>query len=112
MRFLPIFLLAWVLAGCDHPLHIVGEGDILSASGDRDCLLEESEAAASNCANNTITGDYQETYFGVPRSGWKFHRWANYCADADYGGCSFDVPASYVHAAADGGPGRIWPCIG
>lgn len=34
---------------CSHPLEIEGEGDILSASGDRDCLLEDFQAAQANC---------------------------------------------------------------
>ena len=100
MRQLLIVLLAGLLVACDHPLVIIGEGDIVSASGDRDCYLEEARASAPNCASNTVSGEYRETYFGVPRSGWRFHRWANYCVTSGVQACSFDIPASWVQSAA------------
>ncbi len=50
------------LAGCSHPLEIAGEGDILSASGERDCSLEEYNSGAPNCSENYINGAYDEIY--------------------------------------------------
>jgi hypothetical protein len=93
VTFLVLFLL---LQGCSHPLDIVGEGDILSASGNRDCLLEDRAADMDNCSKNIVVNDYQETYYAVPRSGWQFHRWANYCVDAAGNECSFNVSAPTV----------------
>lgn len=68
-----------MLNACRHPIEIWGEGDILSATGDRDCLLEDFQAGLANCVENDVTGDYEETYTGVPRAGYQFRRWANYC---------------------------------
>ena len=78
----PLFLvaLACTLMACRHPLFIIGEGDIMSASGERDCLLEDFQGAQANCTENTVNGRYKETYFAVPRSGSQFVAWGNYCA--------------------------------
>ncbi|NND66642.1 MAG: hypothetical protein HKN19_03550 [Halioglobus sp.] len=100
MRTILVLVLITFVAGCNHPLEIIGEGDILSASGNRDCLLADARAGAANCVNNTVSGDYQENYFAVAHRGWEFHRWANYCSDPLYNDCSFDVPAHWVQAFA------------
>lgn len=86
-----------LLQGCSHPIEIVGDGDVLSASGERDCLLEDHAAGLENCTENMVVDDYQETYYGAPRAGWAFHRWANYCVDATGNECSFDISADVVH---------------
>ena len=91
-------LLAWVTA-CSHPIEIVGEGNVLSASGTRDCYLVEAQAQSPNCTENLVTGDYLETYTGVALPGWQFHRWANYCTASPGAPCSFDVSASVVDQA-------------
>lgn len=91
--------LALFASACSHPLEIVGDGDILSASGDRDCLLEDHAAASPDCTENIVTGDYLETYYGVPRAGWHFHRWANYCGSVEGNACGFDVSADAVDQA-------------
>jgi hypothetical protein len=91
----PIAMLL-VLAGCSHPLEIYGEGDILSASGDRDCLMEQHAAADPDCAQNLVATAYLETYSAVPRPGWKFHRWTPYCASDETGVCSFDIESDLV----------------
>lgn len=91
---------AALISACNQPIEIAGEGDVLSATGDRDCLLVDYEAQQPNCTENIITGAYQETYYGVPHTGWHFHRWANYCTDALTNECSFDVPEPVVTGAA------------
>jgi hypothetical protein len=87
-----IAALALTLAGCRHPIEIIGQGDVLSATGDRDCLLEDFQAGKKNCSKNNVTTSYQETYFAVPRKGWQFGGWGTYCS---YGvptdQCSFNV---------------------
>lgn len=93
---LALFFLVFVLQGCSHPIEIVGEGDVLSASGDRDCLLEQHAAGADNCSENLVIDNYLETYYATPRTGWQFHRWASYCIDDASGECGFDVPAQTV----------------
>lgn len=85
-----------LLQGCSHPIEIVGEGDVLSASGNRDCLLEDHAANLDNCSKNLVANDYQETYYAVPRADWTFHRWANYCGDATGNECEFNVSADTV----------------
>lgn len=93
-----VFTLAMLalLVACSHPLEITGEGDILSASGNRDCLLEDALASQTNCTENMVTGAYSETYYAVPRSGWQFDSWANYCTDATNNECSFSATAGQV----------------
>ena len=86
-----------LLQGCSHPIDIIGEGDVLSASGDRNCLLEEHAAGQDNCRKNLVIDDYQETYFAVPRPDWTFHRWVNYCAGATGNECTFNLSADTVH---------------
>ncbi len=46
-----------------------------------------------------VTGNYDETYYGVPRNGWYFHRWANCCIDVPGNECNFLVPAEAVEGA-------------
>lgn len=96
MKKFTLIIASAVLAGCSHPLEIAGEGDILSASGDRDCLLEEFAAAQPKCTENTVTGAYAETYYAVPRAGWEFDSWENYCLTATTNECSFSATAGQV----------------
>jgi len=77
-QFFPPLLILTCL-GCDHPISIIGEGDVISASGNRDCTLEDFRAGRESCTRNTIQGDYQEVYTARPRAGWEFSRWENYC---------------------------------
>ena len=63
-----VILLIFVI-GCSHPLEIVGNGDIISASGEHDCLLED------NPCTNYVIGDYDVTYTAMPRAGWIFSEW-------------------------------------
>ncbi len=91
-----LLLLVGVLSACSHPLEIVGEGDIVSASGSRNCSLADFRAARDNCASNLVVDDYQETYTAVPASGWEFDRWLNYCKGASSPSCSFNIPAAEV----------------
>jgi hypothetical protein len=88
-----------VAAACAHPIEIVGEGDVSSASGARDCTQADHTAGSTNCTENLIVGEYDETYTGVAAPGWHFHRWVNYCTDATDHTCSFQVEAGLVDAA-------------
>ncbi len=98
MRILLIAALMALATACSHPLEIVGEGDILSATGERDCRLEEHRAGLKNCSENLVKEEYNETYYAQPRPGWKFERWENYCKDTRVNFCRFDVPGSAVFA--------------
>ncbi|MEM9255058.1 MAG: hypothetical protein AAGA91_06395 [Pseudomonadota bacterium] len=102
MRICATLMLVCFASGCYHPLEIEGEGDILSASGDRNCLLEDSLSGAENCTDNGVATQYQETYYAQPRAGWQFDRWENYCEDAAEAACSFDIPESAVAQVAGG----------
>jgi len=87
-----------ILAACGHPIEIVGRGDVVSASGDRDCLFEDHRDGRQNCTINVVLEEYTETYFAQPRDGWQFSGWGNYCK---IGGmhddqCSFNVPSEWV----------------
>lgn len=90
-------VLVVVAISCSHPIVIVGNGDVTSASGERDCYLEEFLANEDNCSKNYAIHDYTETYYAVPREGWQFDRWVNYCTNVKTNQCSFNVPAETVH---------------
>ena len=82
-----------------HPIEIVGQGDVTSASGNRNCYLEDFQQAKVNCTKNYAVGAYQETYYAIPRAGWQFDHWGNnYCPNAtppNYD-CSFNIAAATV----------------
>lgn len=92
-------VIALVAAACSQPIEIVGEGDVRSASGERDCTHADHEAGAPACTENLVVGAYDETYYGEPAPGWHFHRWVNYCAESPDNSCSFDVSADLVAQA-------------
>jgi hypothetical protein len=98
-RIVAIIITALCIYACSHPIEIVGEGDVISASGNRNCYLEDFQAGQDNCSKNYVDGAYQETYYAKPRTGWQFDHWGNeYCPDAappNYD-CSFDVAAAVV----------------
>lgn len=88
-----------IVQACSHPIDIVGEGDVTSASGTRNCLLEDHAAGLDNCSKNYVAGAYQETYYATPRLGWVFDHWGSYCTTATTNECSFNVAASAVNQA-------------
>jgi hypothetical protein len=96
-KIVSIFSAVLFIYACSHPIEIVGEGDVLSASGDRDCLLEDFVAGLENCSKNYVIDEYVETYYAVPRSGWQFDHWASYCTNAIGNECSFNAPSDTVH---------------
>ena len=95
--FFSVALVVLFLASCSHPIVIVGNGDVRSESGERDCLLEDFLAGQDNCTKNYVVHDYEETYNADPRPGWQFERWVNYCGNATDNTCSFDISAGTVH---------------
>ena len=87
-----------LLQACSHPIEIEGEGDVTSASGTRNCLLEDFQAGLDNCSKNHVIGAYEETYYATARPGWFFDHWATYCQNAaapNYD-CTFNVPEATV----------------
>ena len=100
MKNLLLLCLLSALFACSHPLKIVGEGDIKSATGSRDCYLEEFQVGEENCSVNLVVYEYNETYLADPRPGWKFEEWLNYSHCAETGNaCAFDIPADWVKGA-------------
>jgi arylsulfatase A-like enzyme len=95
-RGISLVALLLLVAACKHPFEIVGEGDIYSQTGTRDCLLEDYQASQPNCTENIVTGDYFETYTADPRPGWKFDGWENYCGRRVDNTCSFNFEAALV----------------
>ena len=92
-----ITLFSIFIAACDHPIQIVGDGDVTSASGSRYCYLENYRARAANCTKNTVVGAYAETYYATPRAGWKFDKWMNYCTKSKINECRFNTSADVVN---------------
>jgi hypothetical protein len=91
-----IAILFGLVYGCSHPIEIVGEGDVLSASGTRNCYYEDFLACAENCSKNLVVHEYVETYYAVPRAGWEFDKWLNYCTNSNSDECAFNIPANVV----------------
>ena len=85
---LALILTLALLGACTHPIEIVGEGDILSASGEHDCLMEQQP-----CEAVAVTA-YVETYTAVPRPGSEFVGWEGCTSNTN--ACSFDVSESVV----------------
>ena len=81
MKTLFAVILLIFVTGCSHPLEIVGHGDIISSSGEHDCLLED------NPCTNYVIGDYDVTYTAMPRAGWSFSEWEG-CGE-QWPDCSF-----------------------
>jgi hypothetical protein len=95
-------LLSLGISACRHPIEIVGEGDVMSATGNRDCLLEDFQERLANCVNNDVVEAYAETYYAVPRTGWQFGGWGHYCATKSGDeGCSFNISAAQVEEYID-----------
>ena len=89
-----ILLAIGLLQACSHPLEIVGEGDIVSATGERNCSLEDFQAGTENCVENLVVGEYRETYTAAPRAGWAFVGWKG-CGD-QYPDCRMSFGAKMV----------------
>jgi hypothetical protein len=84
-----LILLLVLGGGCTHPIDIVGEGDIRSSSGSRDCLLEDLPCKA------VAVSEYIETYIPQPGFGYSFVGWDN-CLSQDGDNCVFNVAATTV----------------
>ncbi|MBK6737768.1 MAG: hypothetical protein IPG64_07545 [Haliea sp.] len=98
LDILPICIALLLLNACSHPIEIEGEGDVISASGDRNCLLEDFQAGLENCSENYVVGAYDETYSAAARPGWFFDHWVTYCQNAappNYD-CPFNIPEATV----------------
>ncbi|MFK7978256.1 MAG: hypothetical protein AB8C02_19130 [Halioglobus sp.] len=76
---------------CTHPIEITGEGDVISLTGERDCILE-----AQPC-NHIIAGNYIESYTAQPRDGYSFSHWEG-CLTRT-GNCNFYIGAATVREA-------------
>ncbi|MDE0930457.1 MAG: hypothetical protein OSA77_07210 [Halioglobus sp.] len=88
MKILIALILLLLVTACSHPLKIAGEGDIISSTGNNDCLWEDRPC------DNYVTGDYDVIYTALPREGWEFSGWQG-CGDQGPD-CSFSVPGSTV----------------
>lgn len=88
VRIFSALVILVFVSGCDHPLQIEGQGDIVSVSGARDCRVEDQPCG------NMVVGQYTETYTAVPRSGWRFDRWEG--CSVDTGPCVFNVDENTV----------------
>ena len=88
MKILFALILLIFVTACSHPQEIVGEGDIISSTGNNNCLWEDQP-----CANYVI-GDYNVTYTALPKEGWVFSEWQG-CGD-QWPDCAFNVPSSTV----------------
>jgi hypothetical protein len=60
-KTITVAIVAPFVFACSHPLEPRGNGDILSASGTRNCYLEDFQAGKKNCTENLVIGAYNET---------------------------------------------------
>ena len=88
MKILFALILLIFVTACSHPQEIVGEGDIISSTGNNNCSWEDQPCA------NYVTGDYDVTYTALPKEGWVFSEWQG-CGD-QWPDCAFNVPSSTV----------------
>ncbi len=97
---LPVCIALFLVHACSHPIEIEGEGDVISATGTRNCVLEDFQTGLGNCSENYVVGAYDETYSAVARPGWFFDHWVTYCQNAappNYD-CPFNIPEATVKA--------------
>ncbi len=90
LRKYPLLILLASVTSCTHPIDIVGGGDVMSASGEHDCLLEELPCKA------VAVDEYIETYMPMARNGYRFVGWDN-CPDQQGEYCVLNVDADTVH---------------
>jgi List-Bact-rpt repeat protein len=95
-----LLILSASLVACSHPLDSEGKGDIVSATGTRDCLQEEMPC------ENLVVNDYAETYQGVPAAGYVFVGWLR-CDNEINLDCIYNVPANAVRKAW----GKVLPSL-
>jgi hypothetical protein len=85
------------ITGCKQPLEIIGEGDIFSSSGDRDCTLEDFQDPNSTvCEGDIITGAFDETYYAVARQDYYFHTFAKSSCDNENAECRVQIQQNLV----------------
>jgi hypothetical protein len=58
-----------MLFACSHPIEIQGQGDVISASGSRNCSFQDFKAGRESCTQNLVVGDYNETYYAQADEG-------------------------------------------
>ncbi len=84
-----LLLLLLLSVACTHRFEIDGRGDLLSSSGERDCVMEQG------FCEYRITEAYNEVFTAVARPGWVFDRWVG-CLEKNGNECSFSVSAEIV----------------
>ena len=82
------------MIGCKHGIDIVGQGDVTSSTGERDCSKQEAPCGFD------VSEDYIETYTANPSPGWLFDSW-EVCGITNGNICQFVVPASIVEQYSD-----------
>ncbi len=98
-RILPVIAVIFLLQACEHRIEIFGQGDVAMDSNSSFCLYENRKSGPG-CSVSVWDEDYTVTYYAVPRPGWQFARWGNYCPNDSVGECSFNVPALAVNEYA------------
>lgn len=85
----------FVLLGCKHPLEIIGQGDIVSLAGDRDCAWRDQPCMI------VFEDAYVERYSATADEGWEFVSWTG-CNNQVLDNCVFDISAELVQLATRG----------
>lgn len=80
--------------GCKHGIDIVGDGDVSSSTGGRDCSKQEAPCEF------VVSDAYIETYTANPSPGWLFDSW-DVCPTTNGNDCSFTIPADIVEQYPD-----------
>lgn len=77
------------IVACTHPVGVQGGGDLVSATGDRDCSMEQGQC------DFVVINEYDESYTAAPRPGFQFSHWEG-CGDENGPVCSWNIPAETV----------------
>jgi hypothetical protein len=86
----------------DHPLRIVGEGNIVDVNmSGHGCSFEQHEAGDKACTENSIQDAYAVLYQPIPEPGWTFDQWDGACdGDSRFPLCRIEMTTEEVDGLA------------
>jgi hypothetical protein len=97
IKLITLTVSALLLSGCKLAVMVPSEGNVVSASGLRDC------AGPRYCEFDITDDAFSETFTAVPRPGFEFVRWQDgggfICARSTDASCTVEMPNAIAGAA-------------